>query len=94
MEERIAAMLGVFVVGFVFGKLHNAWITERQSRMERLKLHEEIGTERKRMRSSIEDEILTELGLGGCSTISEAAGAIERLCAGKPLEYPPPYPSS
>ena len=92
--ERIATMLVVFSLGFVFGKLHNAWATERESRMERLKLHKEIATERKRIRSSIEDEILGELGLGGCSTISEAAGAIERLCAGKPLGYPPPYPSS
>jgi len=93
MEQRIAAMLIVFVIGFVFGKLHNLWRMERQSRLESLKLYKEISKERKWMRTSIEDEILIELGLGGCSTISEAAGAIERLCAGKPLGYPAPYPS-
>lgn len=85
MEQRIAAMLIVFVIGFVFGKLHSVRTMERQGRSESLKLYGELSKERKWMRSSIEDEILIELGLGGCSTISEAAGAIERLCAGKPL---------
>ncbi len=93
MEQRIAAMLIVFAVGFVSGKLHNMRIRERQIRRESLKLRKEIDKERKWMRSSLEDEILIKLGLGGCSTISEAAEAIERLTAGKPLEYPPPYPS-
>jgi hypothetical protein len=94
MEERIAALLVVFFIGFVFGKLHNEWIMKSESRVERLKLHKEIAIERKLMRPTMEDEVLIELGLGGCSTVSEAAGVIERLCAGKPLQYPLPYPSS
>jgi hypothetical protein len=94
VEQRIAALLVVFFIGFVFGRLHNDWIMNRESRVDRLKLHKEIATERKLLRPTIEDEILIELGLGGCATVSEAAGVIERLCAGKPLQYPPPYPSS
>jgi hypothetical protein len=50
LEERIAALLVIFFIGFVFGKLHNAWIMKRESRVERLKLHKQVATERKLLR--------------------------------------------
>ena len=83
-----------FLVGFLFGKIHNFWMLNRKTDAEIARLQEEYGQEKARIRSRLETEMLVEFGLGGCGTISEAAEAIRNLREGKPLAEPPPYPAA
>jgi hypothetical protein len=83
-----------FVVGFVCGKLHNFWITNKKTDAEIVRLQVEYRQEKERIRSFMESQMLVEFGLGGCCSVAEAAEAIRNLREGKPLPYPPPYPAA
>ncbi len=94
-QTLLAVALGWFLAGFLAAKIHRAWVVQRfrdDLGMQAQHLSEGYERDRKSLRDSLEGEIMTELGLGGCCNLAEAAEAIRCLRAGKPLRYPPPYP--